>query len=62
MELWVDGTLRLSRPYTDFVTPASGFAAGFYFGAHGFSFPPIIPVSVTSEWDYVLYEIGSSRP
>jgi hypothetical protein len=52
-------TLLLSRPYSEFQTSPAGFSDGFFFGdpekekSKG---------SISSTWDYVIYEIGVSRP
>jgi hypothetical protein len=59
VQLWVDGTRRLTTPYGSFKPNdgATALPSYFRFGSHGKD-----DVGNSSSWDHVVYRIGSATP
>jgi hypothetical protein len=59
VQLWIDGTRRLTVQYGAFKPNNGGgsLPSFFRFGSHGKG-----GVSNSSDWDYVIYSIGSATP
>lgn len=59
VQLWIDGTRRLTVPYSKLKSnPANNSAPSFFrFGAHGKD-----AVTNRSVWDYVVYHLGRATP
>lgn len=59
VQLWIGGARRLTVPYANFKanSGAASTPSYFRFGSHGKD-----AVSNSSDWDYVIYQIGQATP